>query len=544
MGPAQPAVRQGSVREGFGFQASDFGFPGFDARSTRSRSRPRPSFREPDREKPEAFRLTSDARGALDPGRMETRVTASPSRRFGRCLAAFLGAAFVLGSWAPRPAGAQELPFTKYALKNGLTVVLHEDHSLPLVAVNVMYKVGSRFEEQKRTGFAHLFEHLMFMGTKRAPTKMFDAWMEEEGGWNNAWTSEDRTDYFDVGPAHILPLLLWLEADRLQALAASMDEPKLNAQREVVRNERRQTSENTPYGKVELRLPELLYPVGHPYHHPVIGSHEDLQAATVADVKSFFGRWYVPNNASLVVAGDFDAKAVRATIEQLFGAVPSGTVPPAPPAGPVKLAQVVRETIPDDVNLGKVVIAWHSPARFAAGDAELDLLAVALEDGKASRLYKALVYDQAIAQEVGATQESGDLGSRFVVEAIARPDVPLPKLEAAIDAELAKITAAPITDAELTRAKNQYETGFVSRMQSIAQRASILNTYETHRGDPGFAPKDLARYRSATAAGIQATAKATLDPKGRVILHVVPKGQPDKEKPKKPAKPAPKEGSK
>ena len=442
-------------------------------------------------------------------------------RRFA--LAAGLAA---LLTAAPRDAGAMDLPFTKYALKNGLTVILHEDHALPLIAVNVMYKVGSRFEEQKRTGFAHLFEHLMFMGTRRAPTKMFDAWMEAEGGWNNAWTSEDRTDYFDVGPAHTVPLLLWLEADRLSSLGNDMNQAKLDAQREVVRNERRQTSENTPYGKVELRLPELLYPVGHPYHHPVIGSHEDLQAAAVEDVKTFFSRFYVPNNASLVIAGDFNPAEVKATVEHLFGALPPGTVPAAPGATEPKLTSVVRETIADNVNLPKVVMAWHSPARFAAGDAELDLAATILDEGKASRLYKALVYDKPLAQEVEASQESGDLGSRFTVSAIARPDVSFEKLEAAIDTELVKLTNEPVSDVELKRAKNQYETAFVSRMQSLAQRASILNTYETHRGDPGYTEKDLQRYRDATAASIQKVVKATLDMKGRVIVRVIPKEEP------------------
>jgi predicted Zn-dependent peptidase len=432
---------------------------------------------------------------------------------------------------APRAAIAAEpaplkVPFTKYVLKNGLTVILHEDHALPIVAVNISYKVGSRFEEHRRTGFAHLFEHLMFMGTRRAPTKMFDAWMEAEGGWNNAWTSSDRTDYFDVGPAHTLPLLLWLEADRLSSLGADMDLAKLNAQREVVRNERRQTSENTPYGKVELRLPEMLYPDNHPYHHPVIGSHEDLQAATVEDVKSFFSRWYVPSNASLVVAGDFDPAQARALVERAFGWIPTGKAPGAPPSSPPKLTSIVRDTIPDNVNLPKTVMAWHSPAHFAPGDAELDLLAVVLQEGKASRLYKALVYDKALAQDVAAVQESGDIGSRFVVEAIARPGVPLDKLEAAIDAELKRITSEPVSAEELTRAKNQYETSFISRLQAVAERATLLNMYEATRGDPGYAEKDLDRYRAVTSASLLAIAKATIDLKGRVILRVVPKEAP------------------
>lgn len=416
-----------------------------------------------------------------------------------------------------------DVPFTKYKLDNGLTVILHEDHALPLVAVDVSVKVGSRHEEMKRTGFAHLFEHLMFMGTRRAPTKMFDGWMEAEGGWNNATTSNDRTHYYDVGPAHILPLLLWLEGDRFATLAAEMNGEKLNAQRDVVRNERRQTSENVPYGKVELRLPELLYPEGHPYHHPVIGSHEDLQAATVADVKSFFARWYAPNNCAIVVAGDFNASDVKSAIDRYFGPIPSALAPKAPEAPESKLTGVVRETITDNVKLPKVVMAWRSPARFAPGDAELDLAAAILKEGKASRLYKALVYDHPVAQEVEAYQASGDLGSYFTIEVIAQPKVSLDDLEKAIDEQILELTRKPVSAGELARAQNQYETGFVERLQSVAGRATMLSQYEATRGDPGYAEKDLQRYRDVTAASLLRVTKATLDPKARVIIRVVPK---------------------
>jgi zinc protease len=419
------------------------------------------------------------------------------------------------------------IPFTKYTLANGLTVILHEDHALPMVAVNTMVRVGSRFEETKRTGFAHMFEHLMFMGTKRVPTKMFDAWMEAEGGSNNAWTSEDRTDYHSVGPAHSLKLLLWLDADRFGSLADNMNLEKLNAQREVVRNERRQTSENEPYGKVELRLPELLYPEGHPYHHPVIGSHEDLEAALVDDVVGFFKRWYVPNNASLVVAGDFNPDEVKSWVQTYFGSIAKGEVKAAPAVTAAKLTKVVRETIEDNVKLPKVIMAWHSPAHFAAGDAELDLLATILERGKASRLYKALVYDKALAQEVSASQESGEMGSRFVIEAIARPDVPIEKLEKAIDLELDKIRKEEITPAELLRAQNQFEMAFFSQLQSVTRRAALLNGYETWKGDPGYIDQDISRYRVLTPEALLKVAKSYLDPKARVILHVVPR----KEKP-------------
>jgi zinc protease len=436
------------------------------------------------------------------------------------------------------------IPFTTSQLPNGLTVILHEDHTIPTVVVNVSYGTGSRMEQPKRTGFAHLFEHLMFMGTRRVPTKAFDGWMEAAGGWNNAWTSEDRTDFFDVGPPTSLDLLLWLEADRLRDLGPLMTLDKLNAQRDVVRNERRQTTENTPYGKVELRLPELLYPEGHPYHHPVIGSHEDLESATVDDVKQFFATWYDPANASLVVAGDFEPKAALEKVQKAFGSIPSRGKPKDPGApgfdsNVSTLSAVVRETMRDDVELPKVVMAWQSPKHFAAGDAELDLLSSVLAGGKGSRLYQTLVYDQKLAQSVDAYQSSGTLGSRFVVGVLARPGVSLDKIETAVDKELAKARAEKVTDEELSRAKNGYESQFVRGLEGVRQRASILNLYQAELADPGYVQKDLDRYRKATADGIKDVAARVLDPNKRVVLRVLPR-----EKKPDDGKPAQKEGKK
>ncbi|MBX3212678.1 MAG: insulinase family protein [Labilithrix sp.] len=446
-------------------------------------------------------------------------------RRLPRLLAAAVALGASLAA-APAPADVS-IPFTRSTLPNGMTVILHENHDVPLVVVNVSYGVGSRFEPPGRTGFAHLFEHLMFMGTRRVPTKAFDAWMEGAGGWNNAWTSNDRTDYYDVGPPTSLELLLWMEADRLRDLGPLMTLEKLDAQREVVRNERRQTSENTPYGKVELRLPELLYPVGHPYHHPVIGSHADLEAATVDDVKAFFAKHYDPANASLVVAGDFDPARTKARVEQLFGAIPSRGAPVDPGAPGFSdtkstLTKVVRETIEDEVELEKLVMAWQSPKHFGPGDAELDLLSTALAAGKASRLYKALVYEQKLAQSVEAEQESAKLGSRFVVGVVARPNVPLDRIEAAVDKELEAMKKSPMSDAELERAKNLVETGFVTRLESVRERASLLNMYQAETKDPGYAQKDLQRYRAATKEGVRDVAAKVLDANARVILRVVP----------------------
>jgi zinc protease len=462
-----------------------------------------------------------------------------------RILAASVACAALLATTAH--ADDVSIPYTTSKLPSGMTVILHEDHALPIVAVNITYKVGSRFEVAHRTGFAHLFEHLMFMGTRRAPTKMFDAWMEAAGGWNNADTSEDRTEFFDVAPPAALPLLLWLEADRQRDLGPLMTQEKLDAQRDVVRNERRQTSENTPYGIIELRLPELLFPEGHPYHHPVIGSHEDLEAANVADVQAFFARWYDPANASLVVAGDFDSATALAEVTRLFGGNASHGAPADPgvpaalvPTGDVAttLTKAVRETVTDHVELAKVVMAWQSPRHFAPGDADLDLIGSVLATGKASRLYHALVYEQKLAQSVEAVEESGAVGSRFIVSVLARPNVSLDKLEAAIDKELDKIRTTKVTDEELKRAENGVETAFVSRLQSARARASLLNDYQTMLGDPGYAQKDLDRYRRATSSDLKETAARVLLPNARVVLRVVPLAPPTTPEPS----PAPKGG--
>ncbi len=435
---------------------------------------------------------------------------------------AVLAAVALLG--AACPARALELPFTKTKLKNELTVIVHEDHTLPQVAVNLVYRVGSRDEEARRTGFAHLFEHLMFMGTTRVPPKMFDAWMEAGGGSNNAWTSEDLTDYHELGPTNSLPLLLWLEADRLATLGRDMDKTKLDLQRDVVRNERRQTSENTPYGKVELRLPELLYPDSHPYHHPVIGSHADLEAATVDDVRHFFEKYYVPANASLVIAGDVTAAQARELSERYFGAIPAGMRPTRrEPFAPPPLGKQVRETMEDRVELTKIILSYHSPARFAAGDADLDLLSSVLTRGKSSRLYKALVYDQPLAQSVEAAQSSGDLSSTFRVEMIVRDGVDADKAEKALDAAIDALLTKGIDEEELRRARSGFEYGFVDQLQSVAARARLLNMYEVAVGDPGFLEKDLARYRAATTTTVHDWAKKVLRVNERVVMRVVPK---------------------
>jgi predicted Zn-dependent peptidase len=420
------------------------------------------------------------------------------------------------------------IPFTKTTLPNGMVVVFSESHAVPQVAVNVAYAVGSRMERPGRTGFAHLFEHLMFMGTRRAPEHAFDAWMEHAGGRNNAATHTDLTDYYDIAPPTALPLLLWLEADRMRDLGGQIDTAKLDLQRDVVLNERRQSIENRPYGAEELELPKLLWPEGHPYHHPIIGSPADLQAASVADVKEFFARWYDPADASLVVAGDFDPVTTKQTIDRWFGTIPTHGKPADPGApgfaeGMTTLKGVVRETLPDEVELAKVTLAWQSPRQFAPGDAELDLLASVLAGGKASRLYRALVRDQKIAQDVEAVQQSQQLGSSFVVTALVRPRVEPAKVERALFDQIAQLRAKPVTAEELVRARNDYEMAFVERLQSVPERASLLNLYQVEVGDPGYVQRDLDRYRRTTAADMLEAAKKWLLPDAVVVLTTVPK---------------------
>ncbi|MCU0659291.1 MAG: insulinase family protein [Polyangiaceae bacterium] len=423
-------------------------------------------------------------------------------------------------------ARAQEIPFSRVRLKNDLTLILHEDHTLPRVALNLIYRVGSRDEEPRRTGFAHLFEHLMFMGTTRVPPKMFDAWMESAGGSNNAWTSNDHTDYHESGPSNALALLLWLEADRLATLGREIDAPRLDLQRDVVRNERRQTSENVPYGKVELRLPELLYPAGHPYHHPVIGSHEDLEAASVEDVRRFFETYYVPSNASLVIAGDIRPEEAKSMVERYFGDIPAGKKPSRKaPFAPPPLGKEVRETLEDQVELPKLVVTYHSPARFAEGDAEMDLLSAILSTGKSSRLYKALVYDRPLAQSVSVAQVSQDLSGLFSIEILARDGVSLDQIEKTLDSTLDELLTRGVTREELQRARNTYEFSFVDRLQSLQERARLLNMYEVSTGDPGFLPRDLARYRAASPASVLGWAKKTLQRPERVVFRVLPKSR-------------------
>jgi len=418
-----------------------------------------------------------------------------------------------------------EIPYTEFALPNGLRVILHEDHSVPMVTVNMWYHVGSARERTGRTGFAHLFEHLMFMGSGHVKPGEFDEWLESAGGDNNGSTENDRTNYWINVPANSLELALFLESDRMGYLLDSMTPKTVDAQRDVVKNERRQSVENRPYGMADVVLGELLYPEGHPYHWPVIGYMDDLTAASYEDVVAFFKKYYAPSNASLVVAGDLDAAAARRLIEKWFGDVKPGPAPEPMTIPGVALTGVTKKTITDRVQLPRLYLAWLTPRHFEPGDAALDMVADILAGSKNSRLYKRLVYDLQIAQDVSAFQGSQSLSSAFQLTATPRPGHTIAELQKVIDEEIRKLQREPPTAHELERAVNQVESSFFNRMERVGGfggKADQLNGYYTATGDPDYFNEDLARYRALSVTDVSAAAAQFLPLDKRVELTVEP----------------------
>jgi zinc protease len=420
-----------------------------------------------------------------------------------------------------------ELAYTQFTLPNGLTVILHEDHSVPVISTNMWYHVGSARERTGRTGFAHLFEHLMFMGSGHVKPGEFDDWLERAGGTNNGSTENDRTNYWINVPSNALELALFLESDRMGYLLDSMTPKTVDAQRDVVKNERRQSYENRPYGSAELTLGEMLYPEGHPYHWPVIGYMPDLTAASYDDVVEFFKKYYGPSNASLVVAGDFEPASARALVEKWFGDVKRGAnVEPITTPG-VALTSVQKKTMTDKVQLQRLYLAWLTPAHFAPGDAAMDMVADTLAGGKNSRLYKRLVYDMQIAQDVSAYQASQALSSYFLIQATARPGHTAEELQKVIDEEIAKLQAAAPSAHDFERSVNQIEASFFNRMERVGGfggKADQLNAYFTATGDADYFNEDLARYRALSPSDIRAAAAKFLPKDGRVELTVLPEG--------------------
>jgi zinc protease len=425
----------------------------------------------------------------------------------------------------PSPATPIQVAYTQFTLPNGLRVILHEDHSVPVATVNTWYRVGSANELPGRTGFAHLFEHLMFMGSGHAPYGEFDSQLESVGGGNNASTANDRTNYYIDVPSNALELALFLESDRMGYLLDAMQPKTVDAQRDVVKNERRQSYENRPYGVADITLNEMLYPDTHPYHWPVIGYMEDLTAATYEDVVNFFKTYYVPSNASLVVAGDIDPVKTRQLVEKYFSDVKAGPAPKPMSIPGVSLTGVQKKTITDRVQLPRITLAWLTPRHLEPGDSALDVLADILAGGKNARLYKRLVYDLQIAQDVSAFQESMDLSSDFQIVATPRPGHTVEELLTIIDEEIVKLQQEGPSAREFERSLNQIEASFYNRMERVGGfggKADQINGYFSKTGDPDYFNEDLGRYRALSPSDIRAAALAFLPRDRRVELTVQP----------------------
>jgi len=420
---------------------------------------------------------------------------------------------------------ALRVPFVIDTLPNGLTLIIHEDRTVPVVTTNVWFHVGSGDERVGRTGFAHLFEHLMFMGSKNAPYPQFDRLLEAAGGNNNGSTNTDRTNYYESGPASSLPLMLWLEADRMGWLLESMDGPKVDLQRDVVKNERRQSYENQPYGLAFENLSSAIYPSGHPYSWTTIGSMVDLSAASLEDVKGFFRTYYAPNNATIVVAGAVDPDSVRQAVRTMFAEIPRGPAITrnAPGAFTVPDTMMVLE---DRVQLPRLYLAWHGVKEFSTDDAALDIASYVLSGARNSRLTQALVYEREIATSASAFNASKRLDGDFQVVATARPGFGLDTLKAVIDVELKKLASGGPTSRELEQAKNAIEAQFLNRLEFSSAKADQLNAYYYATGNPDGFQADLDRYRRVTAADVQRVVRQYLLA-NRVTLSIVPQGKKD-----------------
>jgi zinc protease len=416
-----------------------------------------------------------------------------------------------------------ELKFQKFTLANGLNVILHEDHATPIVGVNVWYHVGSKDERPGKTGFAHLFEHMMFQGSQHYD-KVYFGPIQSVGGRLNGSTATDRTNYWETVPSNYLELALWMESDRMGFLLPAMTQAKLDNQRDVVKNERRQSYENRPYGLVHETILAALYPPDHPYSWPTIGSMQDISAASREDIADFFRRYYHPANASLCIAGDFDAAEAKRLVEKYFGPIPAGpkVVHPRPWTPELKAEKRIRMT--DRVGLARVYIVWPTPRHFTAEDAALDVLGHVLAGGKTSRLYRALVREKQIAQDVQAYQDGQELTSEFAVVATVRSGHAIAEVEAAIAEQIGRIQAGPPAAEEMERALNTFEARLVRSLESVSEfggRADRLNLYNIYTGDPGYMAQDFGRYGCVDAAQVTQMARRFLGP-GRVVVEVVP----------------------
>jgi predicted Zn-dependent peptidase len=415
--------------------------------------------------------------------------------------------------------------FTDERLANGLRLIVAEDHLAPVAAVNIWYDVGSKHEQPGKTGFAHLFEHVMFQGSRNVAKAEHIALIQAAGGTMNGTTWLDRTNYFETMPSHQLELALWLEADRMGTLLDALSQENLDNQREVVKNEKRWSYDNRPYGSWNEKLQAHLFPPEHPYHHPTIGSMEDLDAASLEDVKDFFRTYYAPNNATLSVVGDVDPRQVRAWAERYFGPIPANPdIPPLPDLSlPPTLGGERREIVPDRVPLPRVYVGFRAPP---FGDPRLDALDVAsqiLAGGKGSRLHRRLVRQERIAQDV-ALFTLGFVGGGSITAgwATVRPGVDPERVERALHEELARLGEHDVSDDELARAKALLEADELGALSRVEERADRLSMYATLFDDPGLINTMLPRYLSVTPQAIRDVSAEVLRQDNRVVLTYVP----------------------
>ncbi len=422
------------------------------------------------------------------------------------------------------PVTVQPLAIERFTLPNGLEVIVHEDHRAPTVSVNIWYHVGSKDEAGGRNGFAHLFEHLMFQGSRHVGEDQFFRILERIGATGiNGTTADDRTNYFETVPSSRLPTALWLESDRMAFLLDHVSQTTFESQRQVVLNEYRQNYENAPYGAVWQVLHQAVFPQAHPYHRIAIGTPADLNAATLDDVRRFFLNWYVPNNATLVLAGDVTPAAARTMVTQYFGPIARGQeIVRRPTPGPVILERETVIEVEAGVELPRLYIAWPTPKYFAEGDGELDIVANVLTNGESSRLHRRLVRDLQIATTVSAFQSSAELASMFVIMVTGQPGQHPEALLRVVDQELRELQNSPPEDPEFVRAQTDLTTSLLFSNESIASRADRLQVYRQHVGDPSYLTRDLARYTAARPADISRVARGYLPVERRVVVYVRP----------------------
>lgn len=421
-----------------------------------------------------------------------------------------------------------ELEVESIELDNGLQVFLVEDHRVPLVAVNLWYHVGGGNEVPGRSGFAHLFEHIMFQGSKNVEEDTFFRYLEGVGAAVvNGTTNFDRTNYFETVPSHQLALALWLESDRMGFLLDTLSQERLDNQIAVVRKERQQRTENAPYGIADERFFKLMFPAPHPYHGVVIGSHEDLSSSTLDDVRDFFTTWYAPNNASLAIVGDIDIEETKRLVDTYFGTLPAGGEPPPLVVSTQPIETPRRADLTDNVELPRVTMGWLTPPIFTEGDAELEFAGDLLAGGKSSDLYRELVDGQQIAQSVAAGQYSLTQGSVFYVEVMGRPNTSVGTLEREVLAQLDRFASAAPDAERLAAAKVTWRADFLrgfERLGGFGGVADVLNTYQHHLGTPNGMSDDFARHENVTPEAIRAVFRRTIRENNRVTVTVVPHG--------------------